>query len=199
MSTDTTEDQATSAPHGSNGRVKTVLHIGCNRKDKSALPQFFQSYDEIRLDIDAKVNPDIVADMRDLSQLEDNSVDAIFSSHNIEHIFIHEVVPTLEGWHRILRPGGVLDLRCPDIAPACKAIFEGKPFGPLYTSPAGPVTPIDMIYGYTRSLRRGNTFMAHKCGFTEEILKACLPRAGFNKGGVTEGDSTHELRAVVYK
>lgn len=198
MTTDISEDQAAGTVQDSS-RAKTVLHIGCNRKNKSHLPAFFQSYDEIRLDIDPEVRPDIVADMRDLSQLEDNSVDAIFSSHNIEHVFLHEVVPTLEGWHRVLRPSGVLDLRCPDIEPACRAILEDKAFEALYTSPAGPVTPLDMLYGYTRSLRRGNAFMAHKCGFTKQILGACLTHAGFKKGGVTYGDSTHELRAVVYK
>ena len=180
-------------------RTPTVLHIGCNRKDKSFLPETLQSYREIRLDIDPRVDPDVLADMRDLSQLEDNSVDAIFSSHNIEHIFIHEVVPTLTGWHRVLRPGGFLDLRCPDIELACRMLLEKGALENLYTSPAGPVTAIDIIYGLTNSIRRGNTFMAHNCGFTEDVLSACLKRAGFRRGKIDRNAARYELRALVYK
>ena len=46
---------------------------------------------EIRFDIDKKVNPDIVGTLTDMSLVESSSVDAIYSSHNIEHIYPHEI------------------------------------------------------------------------------------------------------------
>jgi len=42
-------------------------------------------------DIDQSVNPDIVGTMTDMSQVQGASVDALFSSHNIEHLYPHEV------------------------------------------------------------------------------------------------------------
>jgi hypothetical protein len=37
------------------------------------------------------LNPDIVGTMTDMSAVADASVDALFSSHNIEHLYPHEV------------------------------------------------------------------------------------------------------------
>ena len=46
---------------------------------------------EVRADINKDVNPDIIASMTDMSSIDDNSYDAIYSSHNIEHLYAHEV------------------------------------------------------------------------------------------------------------
>jgi predicted SAM-dependent methyltransferase len=45
-------------------------------------------------------------------------MDALYSSHNIEHVFAHEVVPTLKEFRRVLKPDGFVvitgDLFRPD-------------------------------------------------------------------------------------
>ena len=72
---------------------KQFLHLGCGhlRKDRST-PEFrTDKWDEVRVDIDSNVDPDIEATMTDLSVIEDKSYDAIYSSHNIEHLYAHEV------------------------------------------------------------------------------------------------------------
>jgi hypothetical protein len=68
--------------------MKTFLHIGCGPKRKNQTTRGFNSADwhELRLDIDEGVNPDITGTMTDMSAVADASVDAIFSSHNIEHL-----------------------------------------------------------------------------------------------------------------
>jgi hypothetical protein len=48
-----------------------------------------------------------------------------------------------------------------------------------YTSPIGPITPHDMLYGHTASIQRGRTFMAHNTGFTCASLGQHLLDAGF--------------------
>lgn len=45
----------------------------------------------MRLDIDYQVKPDLVSSITNLSILDDNSVDAVYSSHNLEHIYNFEV------------------------------------------------------------------------------------------------------------
>ena len=50
-----------------------------------------------------------------------------------------------------------------------------------YTSPAGPITPLDILYGYRPPMARGNLFMAHRCGFTEKVLIGTLQQAGFQR------------------
>jgi uncharacterized membrane protein YecN with MAPEG domain len=49
----------------------------------------------------------------------------------------------------------------------------------VYQSPAGPITPLGMIYGHGASLARGHQHMAHKCGFTLKTLTRALHQAGF--------------------
>ncbi|MFN9733006.1 MAG: hypothetical protein ACK544_03175, partial [Microcystis sp.] len=41
-------------------------------------------------DINTAVNPDILGTITDLSAVPDNSVDGVFSSHNLEHIYHYE-------------------------------------------------------------------------------------------------------------
>jgi predicted SAM-dependent methyltransferase len=69
--------------------IKTFLHVGCGRQRKDATTQGFNTpeWNELRLDIDETVEPDIVGSMTDMSAVADGSVDAVFSSHNIEHLY----------------------------------------------------------------------------------------------------------------
>ena len=70
--------------------MKTFLHVGCGPKRKDQTTRGFNSTDwqELRLDIDQSVAPDIVGTMTDMSAVADASVDALFSSHNIEHLYM---------------------------------------------------------------------------------------------------------------
>lgn len=78
--------------HEAQERERLLLHVGCGRKDKSRTTPGFQSrnWKEMRLDIDPSVQPDVVASMTDMTAVADQSVDAIFSSHNLEHLYPHE-------------------------------------------------------------------------------------------------------------
>jgi hypothetical protein len=85
----------------------------------------------------------------------------------------------LAEFHRILKPAGFAVITCPDIQSVSALVAEGKLLEPAYTSPAGPIAPIDILYGHRPSLARGNFYMAHKCGFTEGVLVQALQQAGF--------------------
>ena len=97
--------------------MPTFLHVGCghNRKNKTT-PGFAQpEWNEIRLDIDATVTPDIIGTMTDMSAVTSASVQAIYSSHNIEHLYPHEVPVALAEFLRVLTPDGFAVITCPDI------------------------------------------------------------------------------------
>src|SRR5947209_1666250 len=72
--------------------MPTFLHVGCGPKRKSGTTRGFQrdEWTELRLDIDPSVKPDIIGTITDLSAVADASVDALYSSHNIEHLYPHE-------------------------------------------------------------------------------------------------------------
>ncbi len=161
--------------------MKSFLHIGCGPKNKTQTTSVFASdeWREIRLDIDESVKPDIVGTMTDMSGVESESVDAIFSSHNIEHLYPHEAPLALKEFARVLKPDGFVVITCPDLQSVCRLIADDKLTEAAYTSPAGPIAPIDILYGYRPSMAKGNLYMAHRCGFTQKVLVSTLQAFGF--------------------
>lgn len=178
------------------GQLKKVLHVGCGQKRKGQLPKIFQGDDwqEIRLDISPSVKPDIVADIMDMHPVADGSVEAVFSSHNIEHVYIYQVQQVLGEFHRVLRLGGVAFITCPDLQAIAFAVAQGGLEKKLYDSPSGVITPLDILYGHTASMAKGQHYMAHKCGFSAETLGRRMQMAGF-RDVMVERDKDYNIWA----
>jgi hypothetical protein len=157
----------------------TVLHVGCGPQRIDATPFGVLAWQEIRLDIDPAVDPDLTGTMTAMPEVPAASVDAIFSSHNIEHLEVHEVAIALAEFRRVLRPGGFVLITCPDLKAIAARVLSHGLTQPAYISPAGPISPIDMLFGLRPSLAAGNHFMAHRCGFDEPTLQATLEEGGF--------------------
>ena len=148
------------------------------------------------MDIDLAVAPDVVGTLTAIP-IADATVDAVWSSHNVEHLYSHEVPSALAEFHRVLCTGGCLLVTMPNLKAVAAYIAEGQMEEPLYQSPAGPIAPLDILYGHRASVARGNTFMAHKTGFVPGSLKNHLKNAGFARGRVWT--SEFDLWAQVYK
>lgn len=121
------------------------------------------------LGVDAYVaEADIQAQMWELP-FGTSSVTAIFSSHALEHVPLRQVQPTLEEWHRVLKPGGNLTLRVPDLA-WCMAEWLQY-----------PTMGFEMmrIFG-----NQGHEGEFHQCGFTAGLLQQSLVSAGFEVHGI---------------
>ncbi len=161
--------------------MKSFLHVGCGPKRKDRTTKGFNSPDwqEIRLDIDPSVQPDVIGTMTDMSAVASESVDAIYSSHNIEHLYPHEVPLAFAEFLRVLKPDGFFVVTCPDLQSVCKLVAEDQLTEAAYTSPAGPIAPIDILYGHRPPMARGNLYMAHRCGFTSRVLDGTLRSCGF--------------------
>lgn len=168
---------------------RTVLHVGCGAPNREKLPAMFREpgWRELRFDIDPDVEPDLLGTMTDMGEVGTGSVDALYSSHNVEHLYLHEVPIAFAEFLRVLKPGGFALITCPDIQEVAKLIAEGRLEDTAYTSPAGPIMPIDIIYGYSRSIARGNHFMAHRTGYTGQTLGRKLVQAGFAPVQVAKG------------
>jgi len=118
--------------------MKQLLHVGCGPKRKAQTTPAFNTpeWREIRLDIDPNVKPDLIGSMVDMSAVASGSINAVFSSHNIEHLYPFEVPIALGEFLRVLDNDGYLVLTCPDLQSVCKLIAEDHLTDTAYVSPA---------------------------------------------------------------
>ncbi|WP_139792790.1 class I SAM-dependent methyltransferase [Pseudophaeobacter leonis] len=162
---------------------KTFLNLGSG--PRLAMPTndpLFRGWTEFRVDISPETNPDAVASLVDLKGvIADNSVEIVYCSHVIEHFYAHEVPLVLAEVARVLRRDGVAVFRCPDLAQVVQNLDPTDLDKPIYSSPAGDITILDIIYGHRESVIEDGHHMAHRSGFTEEYLAKHLLDAGFEE------------------
>lgn len=193
----THDDLASFIPSLRQPGAKSLLHVGCGSAGPERLPDCFKAPDwkEIRLDINSAHKPDIVASLTDMSVVEDASMDAVWSSHNLEHLEGFQVPQALAEIRRVLKPGGFALITLPDLKHIAQLIIEGKADQVIYVSPAGPITPLDMLFGHQASQEQGNHYMAHRIGFTADSLGRKLVEAGFAEVRVRTGNA-YDLWAI---
>jgi SAM-dependent methyltransferase len=164
--------------------VRTFLHVGCGKKRKDRTVEAFagSDWDEVTLDIDERVRPDIVDSLPALGNTPAGCFDAVYSAHILEHLYPHQVQLALRSFWRVLREDGFAIATCPDLQSVGERLAAGEVDTPLYASPAGPVTALDVLYGFRRSIAQGNLYMAHHGGFTVKSLVAAFRDAGFPAG-----------------
>lgn len=69
---------------------------------------------------------DVLADIKDLHMIDDESVDIAVLHHVVEHIAIHDLDAYISEWRRILKPGGKLAIFVPNLREMDKAWLEGR-------------------------------------------------------------------------
>jgi SAM-dependent methyltransferase len=175
-------------------RPKLLVNLGSGPRGNSSLPPRLAGWQELRVDADSRVEPDLVADITDLSSIADGSVDAAWASHCLEHLYLHQTAQAVREIHRILREDGVFCLVVPDLQAIAHFIAEDRLHEVIYQSPAGPVTAHDMLFGFGAHLAAGRPMMGHRCGFTPTLLH----QAPFAEV-VLRRRSNHELAGIACK
>ncbi|MFX0096798.1 MAG: methyltransferase domain-containing protein [Candidatus Hodarchaeota archaeon] len=137
------------------GDEKICLNIGCGR--------FFRT-GYINIDFfDSSIADEVMS--ADNLRFPDNSVEKIEAMHIIEHFNCVDIVYVLSEWFRVLRPGGTLSLETPDLERTFKLFLSTNEFEKKKL--------LRWIFGID------SPGMAHKSGFTFELLKELLKEAGF--------------------
>ena len=73
----------------------------------------------------------------------------------------------------------MVSITCPDLQSVCEAVAQDRLLEPLDESPAGPISPIDILFGNRKEIEQGNEYMAKKGGFTYSTLDRAFKKAGF--------------------
>ena len=157
------------------------LHAVCGNSDKFRTTRIFETSDweEVRMDMNPEVKPDVLSTLLDMTQFPDEYFDAVFTAHSLERLYPHEVGRALGNIFRVLNADGYLIVSCADLQAACTLVAQDKLLEPAYESPAGPVAPMDIIYGFRPALAAGFERHACKSGFTARALMGTLAQAGF--------------------
>ena len=106
---------------------------------------------------------------------------------------------SLTGSVNIMNNDGYLIITCPDLRSVCKEVANNNLTGVLYQSGAGPISALDILYGLRPSLQDGNHYMAHKCGFTADVLRESLVQFGFGRAVIATIPQRYVLWGIATK
>lgn len=112
---------------------------------------------------------DVVGLVTDLSMFADGSVTEVYASHVYEHLGMRKELHTaLNEVARVLKPGGTLSIAVPDLEILMKLFNH-------------PQLPPDQRQYVQMMICGGQVdeYDFHKCGFTFDLLGACLHSHGF--------------------
>lgn len=134
---------------------------------------------------------DYKADIRDLSQFQDNSIAEVMGIHCIEHVNRWEVPDMLKEWLRVLKPGGMVAVECPELLRCCRNVLNGLPRQ-------------EGIQGLFGEWELRDPLMGHRHIYTEAEMQQVLEEAGFVRvrfvTPVYHGKRVHrDLRAEAFK
>lgn len=153
------------------------------------------------LNLDVNNIADYWVDVRNPINIQDNSVDFIYSSHMVEHLEHNELIFHLKECHRILKQGGILRLGIPDFPSVIKNYNDN-----VYLEKHKDIIPAD-IFGLPNELicymdlinRAFYEFGQHKIGLDEQKITNLLIFSGFNKDYISKVEFDKEYDLAVRK
>ena len=108
-------------------------------------------------------------DIRNRLPFEMNTVDFIYACHCVEHFTRFEWAVMKKDWYRVLKGGGIIEVRCPDLEIACQKFATSE-----YRY-HGVVSIHDMIYG-----SQDVSWQMHHQGFDKGRISKELQDEGFS-------------------
>lgn len=143
------------------------------------------------VDCDARTQPDYLIDVNtSIFPFEKNSCEEIVSYHFFEHLDRFVAIELLRKWQKILKPGGVLVIECPNLLRCCQMMFgdeEERRLGMIG------------IYGYEPDIVSDGIAQVHKSGWTPASIENELHRAGFRDVYITSEVDQSFREAYKYK
>jgi len=117
--------------------------------------------------------PDLVADVRDLSMLPTGEYDEVVAQDVLEHLERKDAAIALAEWARVLKFGGQLFVRVPDLM----GLLE------MMAATEDPVEHAKVVHLLFGTQAYDGDF--HLNGFTEPLLRAALFESGFETKSVS--------------
>lgn len=159
-----------------------VLEIGGNIRPQAHI--VFPDAKIVTLDVDADLQPDIVADAGNMPKELKGRFDAIFASHVLEHFPYRQEINVLQGWLDCLKDGGELHIVVPSAEWAAREVLSEKP---------SPALHGHMLAGQI------NQWDIHLNIFTMRKLRALFEVLGLSVFRARTGEYAIKYNGVDYK
>lgn len=135
-------------------------------------------------------------DATTLEEVEDNTVDKIYSSHFLEHVSYVRLNSVLSLWYQKLKKGGELILNVPDLEWVCREVIryaQGQPATSKYFNEfEGEHGLLAIIYG-----SHSHEGEYHKAGFIEPMFRKLLERNGFVSINIEKMYEAHSMGCIL--
>ena len=123
----------------------------------------------INIDMHERHKPDIVADVTKLTHIEDNHAAYALAQDVLEHVSRGAVLTALHEWNRVLRHGGLLEIRTTDVIGITELMRQ-----PERNNPKEHDRLLQCMFG-----TQGYIGDFHLSGFTKTWMLNALDKAGF--------------------
>lgn len=107
----------------------------------------------------------------------ESSVDAVYSSHALEHLYFDDANRVLAHSHRVLRPGGIIRLALPDVHEFARRLVAGETDGLTFTRDLNSY-PLARPKGLQRLISQAGA-SHHRWQPTTDLVSLMLQDAGF--------------------
>ena len=156
--------------------MKLTLNVGCGERTFKEYPE---GYSCINIDERDLSNVDKIMDVRKLG-FSDGYFDYILASDIMEHFPISETANILKEWRRVLKVGGIIELRVPNFREICRKYIEGIHDTKLSSW---------LIFG-------GQDYSGnfHYVGFDREWFKSIVEPLGFTEIEYKDMDNNFEMK-----
>lgn len=134
-------------------------------------------------------------DATKLDEVENNSVEAIYASHLLEHFPHTQIFHILSTWFRKLAPGGKIIINVPDLLWTARQLIkleQGVALEGYYKTLEGVHGLLSIFYG-----SQSHEGEYHKAGFTANSLHEHLKNVGFSDINVWVQFDAHDMRVVI--
>ena len=103
--------------------MKRTLNVGCGMRVYKEYPS---GYSCLNMDERNTLPVDITGDVTDLSRFSNEEFDYILASDILEHFPISRTVNILREWSRVVKVGGFIEFRVPNLSAICEHYNQHK-------------------------------------------------------------------------
>lgn len=156
--------------------MKKTLNVGCGERVFKEYPSGHTciNYDERNLNC-----VDVIGDVRKLD-FPDEEFNYVIASDIIEHFKISETENILREWKRVLKVGGIIEFRMPNLKAICQKYINGVHNAKMCSW---------LLYG-------GQTYAGnyHYTGFDREWFRSIIEPLGFKEIEYKDADNNFEMK-----